>query len=192
MKKTLALLFSVLLLFSVACAESVTRLEYRLSFKDAYIDGLYTGDMQDGVPQGFGVFEAESPDGTYCHYIGEWKDGLMSGQGSTYWSDGSIEIGQYEEGRFVSGSFNYNGLQLIKASKAGEETLNPFWISTVTYRRNDRDITQGVYIGNRNSKVFHRYDCDSVREMKEKNKVEFETKEEAEEAGYKPCSRCNP
>ena len=190
MKKAIAMLLFVLFLFSAAWKIYIANYTGRSVITDS--DGLYTGDMQDGVPQGFGVFEAESPDGTYCHYIGEWKDGLMSGQGSTYWSDGSIEIGQYEEGRFVSGSFNYNGLQLIKASKAGEETLNPFWISTVTYRRNDRDITQGVYIGNRNSKVFHRYDCDSVREMKEKNKVEFETKEEAEEAGYKPCSRCNP
>ena len=96
MKRAFALLLFVALLFSIAYAESVTRMEYRLSFKDAYIDGLYTGEIQGGIPQGFGIFEAQSPDGTNCHYIGEWKDGLMSGQGSTYWSNGSIEIGEYK------------------------------------------------------------------------------------------------
>ena len=49
-----------------------------------------------------------------------------------------------------------------------------------------------AYIGNRNSHKFHRPDCNSVGEMKESNKVEFTTREEAVEKGYVPCKRCNP
>ena len=50
------------------------------------------------------------------------------------------------------------------------------------------------YIGNRNSNVFHYPDCDSVKEMKEKNKVYFEdaTREEVIDQGYRPCGRCKP
>ena len=47
------------------------------------------------------------------------------------------------------------------------------------------DIT---YIGNKNSKKFHAPGCASL--PSEKNKVEFDTYEEAVEAGYSPCSSC--
>ena len=40
--------------------------------------------------------------------------------------------------------------------------------------------------------VIATLDCDSVRTMKEKNKIEFYSIEEANEKNYKPCSRCKP
>lgn len=49
-----------------------------------------------------------------------------------------------------------------------------------------------AYIGNRNSKIFHYSWCPSVDRMKDANKVEFHSREEAVSAGYKPCKRCNP
>ena len=48
------------------------------------------------------------------------------------------------------------------------------------------------YIGNRNSKKLHYADCSSVGDMKEKNKVEFYSRDEAINQGYEPCKRCNP
>ena len=47
------------------------------------------------------------------------------------------------------------------------------------------DIT---YVGNKNSKKFHAPGCASL--PSEKNKVEFDTYEEAVEAGYAPCGSC--
>ena len=54
---------------------------------------------------------------------------------------------------------------------------------------NDQSLN---YIGNKNSHVFHEPSCSGVKNMSEKNKVEFHSREEAIEAGYKPCSNCNP
>ena len=48
------------------------------------------------------------------------------------------------------------------------------------------------YIGNRRSGVFHYAKCQGVEMMNEKNKVPFDTREEAIKAGYKPCELCNP
>ncbi len=48
------------------------------------------------------------------------------------------------------------------------------------------------YIGNKNSRVFHRPDCGGVKTMSEKNKVIFTTREEALDKGYSPCKQCNP
>lgn len=54
----------------------------------------------------------------------------------------------------------------------------------------DEQPTQ--YIGNKNSHVFHLPTCGGVKTMSEKNKVEFESREDAIEAGYTPCSTCDP
>ena len=52
--------------------------------------------------------------------------------------------------------------------------------------------TAFTYIGNRNSKIFHKSTCESVSNMKEKNKVALSTREEAISLGYTPCQNCNP
>ena len=194
MRKTLALLLFVSLLFSFAYAESVTRWNYDLTISEFILSGYYTGEIKDGKPEGYGIFETQTPNGTSCHYIGEWKDGIMHGKGAMYWNDGSLEIGEYSNGFFVTGMYNYNGLKLLTATADGEETLNPYWLNRITRATmaEGNDTPTVMYIGNKNSHVFHRLDCDSVRTMKEKNKIEFYSREEAIEKKYKPCTRCVP
>lgn len=45
-----------------------------------------------------------------------------------------------------------------------------------------------LHIGNVNSKIFHLPTCSSL--PSEKNRIEFESYDEAIAAGYRPCSRC--
>lgn len=55
------------------------------------------------------------------------------------------------------------------------------------------DDLSTTYILNTNSKKFHYPYCDSVNDMKEKNKQVFTgTREEVIEMGYSPCERCKP
>lgn len=49
-----------------------------------------------------------------------------------------------------------------------------------------------AYIGNKKTKKFHKADCSSVKDMKDSNKVELSTRDEAIDLGYQPCKRCNP
>lgn len=50
-----------------------------------------------------------------------------------------------------------------------------------------------AYICNRNTKKFHYPDCDSVRQMKEENKLPMDcTREDLIGQGYEPCGRCKP
>lgn len=53
-------------------------------------------------------------------------------------------------------------------------------------------ILEDPYVGNKNSHKFHYSWCSSVSDITEKNKVTFSSREEATQAGYKPCKRCNP
>ena len=49
-----------------------------------------------------------------------------------------------------------------------------------------------TYIGNKNTKKFHEPSCSSVSDMKEKNKVTLNSRDEAISKGYEPCGRCHP
>ena len=185
MKKAFFCIIVMLLLFSIALSESVTQQLYELNIDGESRIGKYTGNLKDGVPDGYGIFVTTNPNGFSWHYIGNWKAGLMHGEGATYWEDGSLEIGEYENGIFIFGYYNYDGadLELYSIDPADNS-------STKDLQASIEDAIQ--YIGNKNSHVFHLLDCESVSKMKDKNKVEFFTREEAIDLGYKPCSICNP
>ncbi len=59
--------------------------------------------------------------------------------------------------------------------------------------RSGTESEEEGYVLNTNSRLFHRPSCDSVAEMKEKNKViSGADREEILQQGYEPCGRCKP
>lgn len=80
---------------------------------------------------------------------------------------------------------------LITAQK-GNIILNSDGINlTATFEKSSSPQT-GQFVGNANSKVFHLSICDSVANMSDKNKRFFDTIEQAESKGYRPCKNCSP
>lgn len=58
---------------------------------------------------------------------------------------------------------------------------------------NQEGASSNTYVINTNTRKFHRPDCSSVADTKQKNRKE--TKDDREtliQQGYSPCSRCNP
>ena len=54
----------------------------------------------------------------------------------------------------------------------------------------DQTAEAAQYIANKRSGIFHRADCSYL--PAEHNRGYFETSEEAENAGYRPCEHCSP
>ena len=48
------------------------------------------------------------------------------------------------------------------------------------------------YVGNVNSRKFHVSSCSFANKMNPKNRVNFQSRDEAISAGYVPCKRCKP
>ncbi len=48
------------------------------------------------------------------------------------------------------------------------------------------------YVGSKNSDKYHLPGCSHAKKINPENQVWFNSKEEAEAAGYTPCSVCNP
>ena len=59
---------------------------------------------------------------------------------------------------------------------------------TVTTTPEPNDV--GEYIGNKNSKKFHLPTCKNL--PAEKNRVFFDSRQEAVDAGFDPCGNCHP
>ena len=62
--------------------------------------------------------------------------------------------------------------------------------SETTPQPSQSAAAQETYIGNLNSKVFHREDCSNL--PAEQNRVLFSSREEAVNEGYSPCGNCKP
>ncbi len=101
------------------------------------------------------------------------------------------------------------GCQKSKPAVRQEVTVNLPTDNTVNGYRKDGEFTADIIpenevsfsetvtitvslCGNKNSKVFHKLSCSSVKNMKEENKQYFETEKEFLNNGYKPCKMCNP
>lgn len=48
------------------------------------------------------------------------------------------------------------------------------------------------YIASKNSGVFHRPDCKSAAKISAKNIIRYASRDEAIQAGKKPCHECKP
>ncbi len=62
----------------------------------------------------------------------------------------------------------------------------------VIYNPYDKESTENVFIGNKNSHKVHRSYCESIRDMNKNNQVVFHSIDEAKKEGYSPCNNCNP
>jgi phosphatidylserine/phosphatidylglycerophosphate/cardiolipin synthase-like enzyme len=52
--------------------------------------------------------------------------------------------------------------------------------------------SQNGYVASKNSKVFHRPDCSSAAKIFPKNIVRYATRQQALQAGRRPCAECRP
>lgn len=53
-------------------------------------------------------------------------------------------------------------------------------------------VLASTYVGNSNSRKFHFANCSTLKKMNLKNRVSFNSRDEAIKAGYVPCKRCKP
>lgn len=53
-------------------------------------------------------------------------------------------------------------------------------------------VLASTYVGNSNSRKFHFANCSTLKKMNPKNRVSFNSRDEAIKAGYVPCKRCKP
>lgn len=76
------------------------------------------------------------------------------------------------------------------SKNSGEDLYERLFVDDTQDYNYDTDKDEKSYIGNKNTKKFHRSDCSYL--PKEKNRVYFSEREDATDKYYKPCKNCNP
>lgn len=109
MKKFLLMILSISLLLLSSCSPKASNTvdnsanylyekDLKLQLDVGERDGVYTGSVKNGLPDGFGTFKSQRPDdGINWVYYGEWKDGHFSGDGFSKWDDGQKYVGDYKD-----------------------------------------------------------------------------------------------
>jgi hypothetical protein len=54
----------------------------------------------------------------------------------------------------------------------------------------EADYNAGKFVGSKKRKTFHRPNCDWATYIKPQCRIEFDSHQEAVDAGYKPCKTC--
>ena len=107
-------------------------------------------------------------------------------EGWTWTSSDEAVIRVWPDGGFVVAGV---GTATLTGSSPDSEAVT----ITVTVPDDFADaVSEAPYIGNMNTHKFHDYDCASVNDINESNKISFSSREEAIDEGYKPCGRCDP
>ena len=116
MRKIILFLVSLMCLFAFAVsasAETVAQMTYIVKMPDVIREGKYTGEVKDGIPHGYGLFVTQNSSGVSWHYIGEWVDGVMNGNGGQYWDIGQAHVGTFENNDLLCGYMRENTSQNV-------------------------------------------------------------------------------
>ncbi len=109
MKRLLSLVLCVCL-FGLSVGAAATDLEVvanctvTLDFSFGERTGQYTGEMKNGVPHGYGVFESVNLSGEYWVHVGSFSDGHFEGKGRSLWELGHTQNGMYTLDVLTSGT----------------------------------------------------------------------------------------
>lgn len=87
---TVVMIVLALSFLITGCGKEVT-----LDFSFGQRTGTYSGEMENGIPNGYGKFTTKNTDGTGWTYEGNWNNGHFEGEEKTTWKSGQIEIGTY-------------------------------------------------------------------------------------------------
>jgi len=109
-----------------------------------------------------------------------------------YFDIGATVYGTFKDGTIVmttdGKTYSIDATNKVTIADAGDRKTNT---DDATVKNNKTENQNGVaYIGNSSTKRLHFPGCDSVTQMSERNRVEFNSISEA--SGYDPCGICKP
>ena len=101
--------------------------------------------------------------------------------------------------RVADEDFQLKGYFLKKQEQAKAEKLG-IWANETTTEAGSSNLPayesdsffESHYVASKNSKVFHRPNCEWAKKIKDYNRIEFKSRAEALASGRRPCRTCKP
>jgi len=105
-------------------------------------------------------------------------------------NDADIEIFRTDESGTITFTTDGSNISVDKEASSIKEQAQPLVEANSTQTYDSTPVTSDGYIGNINTKKFHRTTCSSLPATK--NQVILNSREKAIAQGYVGCKRCNP
>lgn len=165
-------------------AEEFSELEMQNSKYNLQADLLKVGHHGSSSSSSYSFLQAIDPeyavisvgaDNDYGHPSAQALSRLQSIGAAVYRTDQRGTIIATSSGTDITMNVESSFVQAPTKNEPSTVIVNP-------------STSSGQYIGNKNSKKFHRSSCSSL--PAEKNRVYFNNREEAISAGYTPCGIC--
>lgn len=131
-------------------------------------------------------------DNQYGHPHQEALSAYLNSEAAVYGTFRSGDIVMTTDGSHISFQTSRTLTMADVGAKSGSQTSSSTTVTAHATTPSQPTESTAVYIGNKNSMIFHRADCSSVDRMSEKNKVSLSSVEEAMTRGYRGCKICNP
>lgn len=105
-------------------------------------------------------------------------------------NNAGVQVFRTDESGTIVATGDGDNITFDKKASAIKENAPPAPVVLSNNNASTTTDSNTSYIGNKNSKVFHRSTCSSL--PADKNRVYFKSRDEAVNAGYRPCQKCNP
>lgn len=104
-------------------------------------EGTYSGELANGLPEGYGTFTATNAEGISWTYTGEFKNGRFHGQGTTVWDDSES---YKESGTYIDGQYTPTTAELF--AHIGPKANAPYSISSSNFEfiQSNQDIFPAI------------------------------------------------
>lgn len=135
---------------------------------------------------------------SYGHPAKTTIDNLLALGSTVYRTDTTGDIIIESNGSAVNvtrGSPYIPDISSTTTTSGSTTTTTKASATTTTISSGETTTTQtsgGPFVGSKNSNVYHYPSCGSAKSIKPENLVTFSSVEEAKNAGYRPCKKCNP
>lgn len=105
------------------------------SSNDFPLVSIYTGNFENGIRQGTGVYICSA---TNLKYEGDWENDLAHGFGRIEWEDGAVYAGKMGRGRLVKGSYTFPSGSFFEGNF---DELSGMFLGEGTFQNNDEIVT---------------------------------------------------
>lgn len=78
--------------------------------------------------------------------------------------------------------------QLVERAKKEEKSEAN--AETQQAKKEKKSVQKGIYVASKNGTKYHLPSCSGAKRIKEENKIWFNSKQEAVQAGYEPAKNC--
>lgn len=134
-----------------------------------------------------------SPRGKFSFKADVWKvKPVMQIASGKSISDVVTDVALKQVDTFITCHLTANSQRAGSADTKTSETVSPTTPQKSPKQLGRQTPATYKYVASKNSKVFHNADCRWAKQIASKNLINYSTRQEAIDAGKRPCKRCKP